>query len=112
MVVVETATFLASAARLGMRETERTALIIYLASNPEVGAIVPETGGLRKLRWALPGKGKFGGARVIYYYHNESIPLYALDVYAKNQKTSLSAGEKEAARKTIAAIRVEHSTRE
>ena len=39
MVVVETRTFLASAARLGMSETERTALIVYLASNPEVGAI-------------------------------------------------------------------------
>jgi hypothetical protein len=48
---------------------------------------------------------------VIYYYHNESIPLYALDIYAKNQKANLSAAEKKAARKTIAAIRVEHSRR-
>jgi hypothetical protein len=111
MAVVETETFLASATRLGISETERTALIIYLASNPEVGAVVPETGGVRKLRWALPGRGKSGGARAIYYYHNESIPLYALDIYAKNQKTNLSAAEKRAARKTIAAIRIEHSRR-
>ena len=109
MVVVETETFLASAARLRMGDTERTALIVYLAGNPEVGAVVPETGGLRKLRWALPGRGKSGGARVIYYYHSESIPLYALDIYAKNQKTNLSAAEKKAARGTIAAIGVEHS---
>ena len=92
-------------------ETERAALIIYLAANPKVGVVVPETGGVRKLRWALPGRGKSGGARVIYYYHNESIPLYALNIYAKNQKANLSAAEKEAARKVVAAIRAEHDRR-
>src|SRR5450759_5222421 len=111
MAVVETETFLASTARLGIKETERAALIIYLAANPEAGVVVPETGGVRKLRWALPGRGKSGGARVIYYYHNQSIPLYALDIYAKNQKTNLSAAEKKAARKTVAAIRAEHDRR-
>lgn len=111
MVVVETKPFLSSAARLGMGETERAALIIYLAGNPEVGVVVPETGGVRKLRWAFPGRGKSGGARVIYYYHNESIPLYALDIYAKNQKSNLSAAEKKAARKTVAAIIAEHNRR-
>src|ERR1022692_2592887 len=111
MAVVETQSFLASAARLGIGETERTALIIYLAVNPEAGVVVPETGGVRKLRWALPGRGKSGGARGIYYYHNESIPLYALNIYAKNQKTNLSAAEKKAARKTVAAIVAEHDRR-
>jgi hypothetical protein len=111
MAVVETETFLTSAARLGVGETERTALIIYLAGNPEAGAIVSGTGGVRKLRWALPGRGKSGGARVIYYYHNALIPLYVLDIYAKNQKASLSAAEKKAARKTVAAIVAEHSRR-
>jgi len=111
MAVVETETFLASAARLGMSERERTALIIYLAGNPEVGVVVPGTGGVRKLRWALPGRGKSGGARVIYYYHSKSIPLYALDMYAKNQKTNLSAAEKKAVRKIVAAIGAEHRRR-
>jgi hypothetical protein len=86
-------------------------LIIYLAANPEAGVIVPETGGVRKLQWALPGRGKSGGARVIYCYHNESIPLYALDIYAKNQKANLSAAEKKAARKTVTAIIAEHNRR-
>ena len=111
MAVVETEPFLAGAARLGISETERVALIIYLAANPAVGVVVPETGGVRKLRWALPGRGKSGGARVIYYYHNEPIPLYALNIYAKNQKTNLSAAEKKAARKTVAAIVAEHDRR-
>jgi hypothetical protein len=111
MAVVETETFLAKAARLGISETERAALIIYLAGNPEVGVVVPETGGIRKLRWALPGRGKAGGARVIYYFHNESIPLYALDIFAKNQKANLSAAEKNAARKAVAAIKAEHIRR-
>jgi hypothetical protein len=53
MAVVETEPFLASAARLGVNETERTALVVYLASSLEAGLIVAGTGGLRKLRWAL-----------------------------------------------------------
>jgi hypothetical protein len=73
--------------------------------------VVPETGGVRKLRWALPGRGKSGGARAIYYYHDESIPLYALDIYAKSRKTNLSAAEKKAARQTVAAIKAEHHRR-
>ena len=111
MAVVETGTFLASAARLGMGETERAALIIYLAVNPKVGVVVPETGGVRKLRWALPGRGKSGGARVIYYCHNQSIPLYALDIYAENRKPNLSAAGKKAVRKTVSAIGAEHDRR-
>ena len=111
LAVVETETFLASAARLGISETERAALVVYLACNPRAGAIVSGTGGVRKLRWALRGRGKSGGARVIYYYHNESFPLYALDVYAKNQKGNLSDTEKKAAHKTVAAIIAEHNRR-
>ena len=48
---------------------------------------------------------------MIYYYHNKSIPLYVLDIYAKNQKANLSAAEKKAARKTVGAIRAEHNRR-
>jgi hypothetical protein len=111
IVVVETVPFLASAARLGINEKDRAALILYLATNPQAGVVMPETGGVRKLRWALPGRGKSGGARVIYYYHNESIPLYALNIFAKNQKANLSAAEKKSAHKTVAAIIAEHTRR-
>jgi len=44
-------------------------LVLYLAMNPDAGTIMPETGGVRKLRWGVQGRGKSGGVRVIYYYH-------------------------------------------
>lgn len=88
VVVVETPDFIAATRKI-MNEDERAALVDYLARNPLNGDIVPGTGGMRKLRWALDGRGKQGGARVIYYFHSERIPLFALDAYAKNEKTNL-----------------------
>ena len=52
------------------------------------------TGGIRKLRWATGGKGKSGGVRVIYYFHNESIPLFLLSLFHKNEKANLSRSER------------------
>lgn len=42
----------------------------------------------------MPGKGKRGGVRVIYYYHDEHLPLFLLTVYAKNQKANLTKAER------------------
>ena len=65
MTVVETGRFLKDAERL-MQEAERAELIAFIGTNPEAGDLMRETGGVRKLRWALAGVGKRGGARVIY----------------------------------------------
>jgi len=54
------------------------------------------TGGIRKLRWAREGKGKSGGVRIIYFYHNNEMPLYLLTLYGKNEKDDLSASERNA----------------
>jgi hypothetical protein len=51
-------------------DAEREAFIDFIARNPEEGDLIPETGGVRKIRWARPGSGKRGGARVIYFYHS------------------------------------------
>ena len=51
------------------------------------------TGGIRKLRWGRGGKGKSGGVRVIYYYHNERIPLYLLTIFSKNERANLAKAE-------------------
>jgi hypothetical protein len=69
MTVVEAARFLKDA-KLLMSDSEREELVVFVGANPEAGEIIPETGGIRKIRWALAGRGKRGGARVIYYYHN------------------------------------------
>ena len=110
MSVVEMPEFLDHAPAI-LTEAERTGLVAYLGANPEAGRLVPGTGGVRKIRWGTQGQGKRGGARVIYYYYNLSIPVFALDIYAKNQKANLSATEKKAARKTVAAIRDEYDRR-
>lgn len=72
---------------------ECQALISHLAEHPCAGVLIAGTGGIRKLRWAREGMGKSGGVRVIYYYHDERIPLYLLSVFGKNQKASLSKAE-------------------
>jgi hypothetical protein len=77
MTVVETGEFLRKAGQL-MSDAERADLVLFVGANPEAGQIVPETGGVRKLRWALAGMGKRGGARVIYYYRNEQLPIFLL----------------------------------
>ena len=79
-------------------------LLFFLANNPEAGDIIIGTGGVRKLRWAAKGKGKSGGVRVIYYYHNENIPLFLIAGYAKSNKANLSPTEKNTVRKLVSAL--------
>jgi hypothetical protein len=63
--------------------------------------LIAETGGVRKLRWALSGRGKRGGARVIYYFYNEQLPVFLLAAYGKNEKANLSKAERNAMAKLI-----------
>jgi hypothetical protein len=86
--VVETPEFLAATRRV-MDEQERGAVIDYRAHNPLAGDSIPGTGGVRKVRWALEGRGKRGGARVVYYYHSDAMPIFALTAYAKNDRADL-----------------------
>jgi len=100
MAVVEMPEFL-NRSKAILTEADRTALVAHLGANPAVGQLVPGTGGVRKMRWGTPGQGKRGGARVIYYYYNESIPLFALDIYAKNQKADLSEADKRSLKRLL-----------
>ncbi len=93
VTVIETPEFIARTRKL-MREDERDELIAYLSRNPMAGDLVPGTGGVRKLRWALQGRGKRGGARVIYFFHSVDVPLFALTAFAKNDRSDLSQQER------------------
>ena len=93
--VAETSIFQRRAAAL-LTEEEHHDLITFLAENPEAGDEIVGTGGVRKLRFASGNKGKSGGVRVIYYFYSEALPLYALLIYGKNEKATLTADEKKA----------------
>jgi len=90
--VVETPEFLAVTRRI-MDDEERALLVDYLARNPLAGDVIAGTGGVRKLRWRLEGRDKRGGARVIYYYHSDMMPIFALTAYAKNERADLSRAD-------------------
>lgn len=65
----------------------------FLIGLPDAGDLIVGGGGIRKLRWALPGRGKRGGARVIYYLADARGKILLLDIYAKNEKADLAADE-------------------
>jgi len=86
-------------------DDERMEFVDFIARNPEAGAVIPETGGVRKVRWSRQGTGKRGGVRVIYFYHRVDAPLYLLMVYAKARKENLSGIEKKAVRALTVALK-------
>ena len=101
--VVETPTFVSTTKKL-MNDQERALLVDYLANNPTSGDVIPGTGGVRKLRWGLEGRGKRGGARVVYFYHGADMPLFALVAFAKNDRADLSQQERNDFRRLTALL--------
>jgi hypothetical protein len=99
VTVIESNAYLTVAERL-MSETERAAVVDAVAAAPDAGVVIKGTGGLRKLRIALPGRGKRGGGRVIYWFHSEGYPAVLLTMFAKNEADDLTAEQ----RKRFAAI--------
>ena len=75
-----------------------------LGLDPEVGAIVQGTGGFRKIRMGLPGRGKRGGCRVIYLYVKAAARIYFVYLYPKNQDVDLSSDQKKTLKQFAHAI--------
>lgn len=76
-----------------------------LATNPETGALIPGTGGFRKMRWAdeRRGKGRRGGLRIIYYYFASLQQIWMITVYDKDETADLTPAEKKAMRNALQA---------
>jgi mRNA-degrading endonuclease RelE of RelBE toxin-antitoxin system len=68
-----------------LSDDEYLGLQSFLLQYPEAGKIVPGTGGVRKVRWAISGKGKSGGVRVIYYFKRPDNEIWLLTIYSKSE---------------------------
>ena len=106
IAVVETEEFLADVKGV-LSEDEHDALIQYVAQYPKAGDLIPQTGGLRKLRWAASGKGRRSGSRVIYYFHNMEVPVFLMAIYAKAVQTDLSPAQRKALAKELHALKAD-----
>jgi hypothetical protein len=92
ITVVETNSFIADA-KACMNDEERAEAINMIAAHPECGDLIPGGGGIRKVRFAIGGKGKSSGVRIIYFFHNERVPVFLLAVFAKNDRANLTQAE-------------------
>ncbi len=104
ITVVETAEF-TSRAKRRMSAKEVEAVIDLVAAEPLSGDLIQGTGGLRKLRFAVEGKGKSGSVRIIYYYYNESIQVFLITVFAKKEKDNLTKAERNMLAKVVRILR-------
>jgi hypothetical protein len=94
-----------------MSEPERAVVIADIAADPDGGVLIPGGGGLRKRRIALPGRGKRGGARVITLHLGDRFPVYAVFVYAKNERSDLSPQQRRTLSQVVEAIRTQAQAR-
>jgi hypothetical protein len=90
---------------------ERDAVIASIALTPEGGDLIPGTGGLRKRRIRLPGRGKRGGARVITLHLGEAFPVYAVFVFAKNEREDLSQEQRRMLLRVVTDIKSQAPTK-
>src|SRR5262245_31011251 len=92
MQFIETPVFTA-AVRRHLDDDAYRALQLTLLLRPTQGPIIQGGSGLRKLRWAAPGRGKRGGVRLIYYWDPASETVYMLYLYTKNEQGDLTAAQ-------------------
>lgn len=89
LTVVETPTFQKQAALI-WRESERIAFIDWIAENALAGDVIPGTEGARKVRWSVAGRGKRGGARVVYFNLSEQGIVLLLTMYVKADQSNIA----------------------
>ncbi len=87
---VETRLFSRIVARY-LTDEELADFQMAVATNPELGPVIPGAGGVRKARWGQPGRGKRGGVRIIYYVRRPDAVIWLLTIYAKNKRESIAS---------------------
>jgi hypothetical protein len=107
VTVAETPTFMRQAEGI-WNDEERDAFVAFIAANPEAGDVIPETGGVRKVKWVKQGGSKRGGTRIIYFFYDRYAPVYLLMVYAKAAREDISRQAKKAVRDFAARIKQAH----
>ena len=89
MEIIETALFTEKITDV-LSDDEYSELQWALVINPTAGLLIPGSHGLRKLRWAIPGKGKSGVLRIIYYWYRPDEIIYMLLPYKKSEQEDLT----------------------
>ncbi len=100
MVIIETSIFTRQVQAL-LTDDEYRALQEILVNRPDAGAVIVGSGGLRKVRWGIKGRGKRGGVRVIYYWAVKQAQLLMLFIYPKSERDDLSPDQLKTLRKII-----------
>jgi mRNA-degrading endonuclease RelE of RelBE toxin-antitoxin system len=90
MVFIETSTFTKLIGKY-LSDDEYLGLQKFLLKRPDAGVIIRGTGGVRKLRWAISGRGKSGGVRVIYYWQARDGEIWLLTIYGKSERETIAA---------------------
>jgi hypothetical protein len=85
------ATFFTKFVYTYLTDDEYLGLQSHLLQFPESGKVVPGSGGVRKLRWAMTGTGKRGGVRIIYYFKKQDDEIWLLTIYSKSETENIPA---------------------
>ena len=109
--VVETEEYLRDVRRASLSEEARELIVEFFAEHPDAGEAIPGTGGARKVRIALKGRGKRGGGRVISFYTGPNIPVFLFNIFAKNEKIDLTQKERNELKTVLGLLAQEYRRR-
>ena len=92
-----------------MSEADRREMEAAIVADPGGAPLLRGTGGIRKLRWAGPGRGKRGGIRTIYFHHAGPEAIYMLSAYTKADREDLTPADRKALSRLVAEIKKEEA---